>query len=47
LGGIGNAGIARRVFEYISNNKNQDIFVAIMWTFISRYDWAMPRQLQF
>jgi hypothetical protein len=43
LGGIGNPGIARRVFEYISNNKNQDIIVSIMWTFISRYDWAMPR----
>ena len=41
--GSGNAGIARRVFEYISQNKGQDIFVSIMWTFVSRYDWAMPR----
>ena len=41
--GTGNAGIARRVFEYITNNKNEDIFVAVMWTFTSRYDWAMPR----
>jgi len=41
--GSGNAGIARRVFEYITNNKSEDIFVAVMWTFTSRYDWAMPR----
>jgi hypothetical protein len=41
--GTGNAGIARRVFEYITNNKSEDIFVAVMWTFTSRYDWAMPR----
>jgi len=42
--GTGNAGIARRVFEYITNNnKNENIFVAVMWTFTSRYDWAMPR----
>ena len=41
--GTGNAGIATRVFEYITNNKSEDIFVAVMWTFTSRYDWAMPR----
>jgi hypothetical protein len=41
--GTGNAGIARRVFEYITNNKDKNLFVAIMWTFTSRYDWAMPR----
>jgi len=41
--GTGNAGIARRVFEYVTNNKNEDIFVVVMWTFSSRYDWAMPR----
>ena len=45
--GTGNAGIARRVFEYITNNKNEDIFVAVMWTFTSRYDWAMPRNAMF
>jgi hypothetical protein len=41
--GSSNAGIARRVFEYIANSKNENIFVAVMWTFSSRYDWAMPR----
>ena len=39
--GIGNSAIARRVFNYISHN-NVD-FVMIMWSFPSRYDWAMPR----
>ena len=42
-GGLGNAGIARRVFEYIIKNKEEDMFVAVMWTFTSRYDWAMSR----
>jgi hypothetical protein len=41
--GAGNSSIARRIFEYISTNKNQKNFVMIMWTFTSRYDWAMPR----
>ncbi len=41
--GTGNAGIARRVFEYITTNKQEDIFVSVMWTFVSRYDWAMRR----
>jgi len=40
-GGIGNPAIARKVFEYVSQNKVD--FVLIMWSFISRYDWAMPR----
>ena len=40
-GGIGNSAIARKVFEYISHNKVD--FVLIMWSFPSRYDWAMPR----
>jgi hypothetical protein len=39
--GAGNAGIARRMFNYISNNSID--FVMIMWSFPSRYDWAMPR----
>ena len=42
-GGLGNSGIARRVFEYISTQPTQDLFVSVMWTFTSRYDWAMPR----
>ena len=40
--GMGNAGIARRVFNYIANNEEK-CFVVIMWSFSSRYDWAMPR----
>ena len=40
-GGSGNAGIARRVFQYISNQPVD--FVLVMWSFPSRYDWAMPR----
>jgi hypothetical protein len=39
--GIGNSAIARKTFEYVSR-KNTDM-VVIMWTFLSRYDWAMPR----
>ena len=42
-GGIGNSGIARKIFSYISSNSNKDIFVTAMWSFLSRYDWAMPR----
>ena len=41
--GIGNSAIARRVFNYISHNKGEVDFVMIMWSFPSRYDWAMPR----
>jgi hypothetical protein len=40
--GMGNAGIARRVFNYIANTQEK-CFVAVMWSFCSRYDWAMPR----
>lgn len=40
--GSGNSGIARRVFEAISEYKHVSC-VSIMWTFVSRYDWAMPR----
>jgi hypothetical protein len=39
---MGNAGIARRVFDYIANTQ-EECFVAVMWSFCSRYDWAMPR----
>lgn len=40
--GSGNSGIARRIFEYISNHQD-DFVVLVMWSFVSRYDWAMPR----
>jgi len=40
-GGIGNSAIARKVFEYIS--KHRVDCVVVMWSFPSRYDWAMPR----
>ena len=39
--GAGNGTIARKVFNYVANNKTD--FVLIMWSFTSRYDWAMPR----
>ena len=47
--GSGNSGIARRVFDAVSKHANKekgvdDIFcVVVMWSFKSRYDWAMPR----
>ena len=40
--GTGNSGIARRVFNAVSQNNEIDM-VVVMWTFTSRYDWAMPR----
>lgn len=40
--GSGNSGIARRVFEYVTNTQER-CFVLVMWSFTSRYDWAMPR----
>ena len=39
--GIGNSAIARRVFNAISTNHTK--VVVVMWSFLSRYDWAMPR----
>jgi hypothetical protein len=48
-GGSGNPGIARRVFDAVSKHAHKekgedDIFcVVVMWSFKSRYDWAMPR----
>lgn len=43
-GGIGNCGIARRVFQEVSKHPPMDIGgVFVMWTFASRYDWAFPR----
>lgn len=38
--GQGNSGIARNVFM----NLDQDMSVIVMWTFTSRYEWAMPTQ---
>ena len=40
--GTGNSGIARRVFNAVSQNNEIDM-VVVMWTFTSRYDWAFPR----
>ena len=40
--GSGNSGIARRVFSAIKKHDSIDC-VAVMWSFLSRYDWAMPR----
>lgn len=40
--GTGNSAIARRVFNYVANTK-EDCVVLVMWSFASRYDWAMPR----
>jgi len=43
FGGIGNQAIARRVFRQVSANKGNVDCVVVMWSFLSRYDWAMPR----
>lgn len=40
--GLGNQGIARRVFNAVANAGPVEC-VVVMWTFLSRYDWAMPR----
>ncbi len=42
FGGLGNSAIARRTFKAISENKDVT-GVLVMWSFLSRYDWAMPR----
>jgi len=39
--GIGNSAIARKVFDAITTNHTK--VVVVMWSFLSRYDWAMPR----
>ena len=42
FGGLGNSAIARRTFNAVS--QNPDVAgVIVMWSFPSRYDWAMPR----
>jgi len=40
--GTGNSGIARRVFNAVATLKEVK-GVVVMWSFNSRYDWAMPR----
>ena len=40
--GSGNSGIARRVFNAVANSDDVG-GVVVMWSFLSRYDWAMPR----
>jgi hypothetical protein len=40
--GSGNPGIARRVFNAVANTNDVGA-VVVMWSFLSRYDWAMPR----
>ena len=42
--GTGNSGIARRVFDAISSHDDIEC-VVVMWSFLSRYDWAMPRHI--
>tara|TARA_A100001015_G_scaffold241728_1_gene276045 strand:- start:12717 stop:13517 length:801 start_codon:yes stop_codon:yes gene_type:complete len=42
FGGLGNPAIARRVFNAVANNTDVKC-VVVMWSFLSRYDWAMPR----
>mgnify|MGYP003331993284 CR=1 FL=1 len=39
--GAGNSAIARRVFQAVANATRIDC-VAVMWSFVPRYDWAMP-----
>ena len=47
--GAGNSAIARRVFNAVNQAEmltyqNESIgCVVVMWSFLSRYDWAMPR----
>jgi len=42
FGGLGNPAIARRVFNAVANSSDVEC-VVVMWSFLSRYDWAMPR----
>jgi len=42
FGGLGNSAIARRVFDAVAHNTDVK-GVVVMWSFLSRYDWAMPR----
>jgi hypothetical protein len=41
--GSSNSGIARRVFQEVASHESDSIYsVAVMWSFYTRYDWAMP-----
>ena len=40
--GYGNSSIARRVFSAVASMEEVG-GVVVMWSFLSRYDWAMPR----
>ena len=43
LPGASNSGIARRILHQLSTHKSENIKgVVAMWSFSSRYDWAMP-----
>ena len=44
FGGHGNQAVARRVFNAVAHT-NDIKGVVVMWTFLSRYDWAMPRHV--
>jgi len=44
FGGMGNQAIARRVFSNLTSVETGTVgAVVVMWSFLSRYDWAMPR----
>ena len=44
--GSGNSGIARRVFDALDYEQNPKKLVVVMWSFLSRYDWALaPNRL--
>ena len=43
FGGLGNPAIASRVFNAVANSTDVEMCVVVMWSFLSRYDWAMPR----
>jgi hypothetical protein len=39
LGGSSNSSIARKVLNTCENNRNRNIFVCVMWSFPSRYEF--------
>ena len=41
--GAGNTGIARRMFNAVAESDNKVECVVVMWSFLSRYDWALPK----
>lgn len=47
-GGAGNSTIARKVFQHVTIDqpkldRDKSLMVVVMWSFPSRYEWAMPR----